>query len=309
MHTRIRRVALAVTAVAIVAIAGGVTYAVADIGGGGVINGCYKSQNGQLRLVDPAADSCHPSETAISWGQTGPQGPKGDKGDKGDPGPRGPTGPQGLTGPQGPAGPAGPQGPQGPAGLTGPAGPAGPAGPQGPQGEIGPQGPAGPPGPSHVLAPPFVQIGAGQERVVFDLGVFQVIAVCTSTNAELRVHSVSSGVNIISDSRNISQGITLPGPGGPDVTVGTADAARILDRGEFNLLSLTGTTLNGSFSILFVQGVGCQWVASAITSAATSSSGVSLLGRQTSTKSRIARVPPRTSRKEARSSSHGRKGQ
>jgi hypothetical protein len=77
---------MAITAVAVVAIAGGVTYAVADIGGGGVINGCYKSQNGQLRLIDPAADSCHPSETAISWGQTGTQGPKGDKGDKGDPG-------------------------------------------------------------------------------------------------------------------------------------------------------------------------------------------------------------------------------
>jgi hypothetical protein len=96
MHTRIRRVALAVTAVAIVAIAGGVTYAVADIGGGGVINGCYKSQNGQLRLIDPASDSCHTSETAISWGQAGtqgPPGPKGDKGDKGDPGPPGPPGP------------------------------------------------------------------------------------------------------------------------------------------------------------------------------------------------------------------------
>ena len=50
------------------------------------VNGCYKSQNGQLRLIDPATDSCHPSETAISWGQTGTQGPKGDKGDKGDPG-------------------------------------------------------------------------------------------------------------------------------------------------------------------------------------------------------------------------------
>jgi hypothetical protein len=108
MHTRIRRVALAVTAVAIVAIAGGVTYAVAEIGGGGVINGCYKSQNGQLRLIDPATDSCHPSETPISWSQTGPQGPKGDKGDKGDPGPAGPQGPAGSTGPAGPQGPAGP---------------------------------------------------------------------------------------------------------------------------------------------------------------------------------------------------------
>ena len=122
MHTRIRRVALAVTAVAVVAIAGGVTYAVADIGGGGVINGCYKSQNGQLRLIDPASDSCNPSETAISWSQTGPQGPKGDKGDKGDPGPQGPAGPPGptgATGPPGPQGATGPTGPQGPPGLSG----------------------------------------------------------------------------------------------------------------------------------------------------------------------------------------------
>jgi hypothetical protein len=77
MRRRFRRVALAVTAVVAVAIAGGVTYAVADIGSGGVINGCYKSQNGQLRLIDPATDSCRPSETPISWSQTGPQGPPG----------------------------------------------------------------------------------------------------------------------------------------------------------------------------------------------------------------------------------------
>ena len=36
MRRRFRRVALAVTAVVVVAIAGGVTYAVAEIGGGGV---------------------------------------------------------------------------------------------------------------------------------------------------------------------------------------------------------------------------------------------------------------------------------
>jgi hypothetical protein len=102
MHMRVRRIALAVTAVAVVAIAGGVTYAVAEIGGGGVINGCYKSVNGQLRLIDPATDSCNPSETPISWGQTGTQGPKGDKGDKGDPGPPGATGSQGPAGPPGP---------------------------------------------------------------------------------------------------------------------------------------------------------------------------------------------------------------
>jgi hypothetical protein len=35
MHKRMRRVAFAFTAVAVVAIAGGVTYAVAQVGGGG----------------------------------------------------------------------------------------------------------------------------------------------------------------------------------------------------------------------------------------------------------------------------------
>jgi len=122
MHRRFRRVAVAVTAVVLVAIAGGVTYAVADIGGGGVINGCYKSQNGQLRLIDPATDHCLSSETAISWGQTGTQGPPG---------------------PTGPAGPTGPQGPKGDPGLTGPAGPSGPQGPKGDTGATGPQGPPG----------------------------------------------------------------------------------------------------------------------------------------------------------------------
>jgi hypothetical protein len=100
MRRRFRRVVLAVTAVAAVAIAGGVTYAVADIGGGGLISGCYKSVNGQLRLIDPSTDSCNPSETPISWSQAGgPPGPKGDKGDKGDPGPAGPPGPPGPQGP------------------------------------------------------------------------------------------------------------------------------------------------------------------------------------------------------------------
>jgi hypothetical protein len=83
MHTRVRRVALEVIAVAVVAIAGGVTYAVAEIGGGGVINGCYKAMNGELRVIDPATDRCLPSETPISWSQTGPQGPKGDPGPAG----------------------------------------------------------------------------------------------------------------------------------------------------------------------------------------------------------------------------------
>jgi hypothetical protein len=106
MHRRFRRVVLAVTVVVVVAIAGGVTYAVADIGGGGVINGCYKTHKGQLRLIDPATDRCHRGETAISWSQTGPQGPpgpqgpqgpKGDKGDKGAKGAKGDSGPSNLA--------------------------------------------------------------------------------------------------------------------------------------------------------------------------------------------------------------------
>jgi hypothetical protein len=131
MRGRFSRLALAVTGVAVVAIAGAAAYAVADIGGGGVINGCYKSQNGQLRLIDPATDQCLPSETPISWNQTGIQGPKGATGPAGPPGAKGATGPQGPTGPAGAAGAAGARGATGPAGPTGPKGATGPQGPQG----------------------------------------------------------------------------------------------------------------------------------------------------------------------------------
>jgi hypothetical protein len=96
MRRRVTRIALAITAVVVVAIAGGVTYAVAQIGSGGLLHGCYTSANGQLRLIDPATDSCHPSETPISWSQTGPQGLKGDPGPPGPAGPQGPAGPTGL---------------------------------------------------------------------------------------------------------------------------------------------------------------------------------------------------------------------
>jgi hypothetical protein len=168
MHRRFRRVAVAVTAVVLVAIAGGVTYAVADIGGGGVINGCYKSQNGQLRLIDPATDHCLPSETAISWNQTGTQGPPGPTG------PAGPTGPQGPKGDTGPTGPAGPTGLQGPKGDTGPTGPAGPTGPQGPKGDTGATGPQGPPGPSGL--PPV-------DRFTPTQIVNAAVLTCTSTSA------------------------------------------------------------------------------------------------------------------------------
>jgi hypothetical protein len=113
MQRRFSHVAVAVTAAVVVAIAGGVTYAAADIGGGGVISGCYMSANGQLRVIDPATDDCRPSETPLSWNQTGPQGAKG------DPGPQGEQGSQGEPGPQGEPGRQGERGEQGPPGADG----------------------------------------------------------------------------------------------------------------------------------------------------------------------------------------------
>jgi hypothetical protein len=119
------------------ALAGGVGYAAATvIGGAGVIQGCYKKENGQLRVVGSASE-CLASESPINWnvqgvngdkGDTGPQGPKGDTGDRGPQGFAGPQGPQGAKGDIGPSGPVGSQGPQGPSGPPGPAGPQGPAG-------------------------------------------------------------------------------------------------------------------------------------------------------------------------------------
>ena len=75
-------------------IAGGVTYAVADIGGGGVINGCYKSQNGQLRLIDPASEAVTRAKQRSRGARPGPRAPKV-KGRQGRPGPAGPPGRKG----------------------------------------------------------------------------------------------------------------------------------------------------------------------------------------------------------------------
>jgi hypothetical protein len=68
----------------LLALAGGVAYATIP-DGQGVIHACYKTQNGQLRVID--AGGCKPSETALSWSQVGQQGP---------PGPAGPSGALGV---------------------------------------------------------------------------------------------------------------------------------------------------------------------------------------------------------------------
>lgn len=57
-----------------------------------VINGCFKTMSGDLRVIDPSTQSCLPSETAISWSQAGPPGQPGPKGDAGLPGPKGDPG-------------------------------------------------------------------------------------------------------------------------------------------------------------------------------------------------------------------------
>jgi hypothetical protein len=91
------RSAVVVAIAAAVALAAGVAYATIP-DGQGVIHACYKSDGGQLRVVDAA--SCNPSETALTWSQAGPQGPPGEKGDpgpKGDPGADGSQGPSGLA--------------------------------------------------------------------------------------------------------------------------------------------------------------------------------------------------------------------
>jgi Collagen triple helix repeat (20 copies) len=124
-----------------VTLAGGIAWATIP-GADGVIHGCYKAQNGQLRLVDPSSQSkhaahhsdCRPSELSIDWNQQGPQGiqgPPGPKGDKGDPGI------------QGPPGPPGPKGDKGDPGIQGPPGPPGPKGDKGDPGIQGPPGPSG----------------------------------------------------------------------------------------------------------------------------------------------------------------------
>lgn len=133
-----RTLTAVVTAVAVLAIGGGVAYATVP-GAGGVIHGCYAKLGGAMRVVDNG--TCRATENPLSWNQMGQQGPQGLQG------PQGPQGAKGDAGPQGPQGPAGDQGPKGDTGSAGPTGPQGPQGSQGPQGD---QGPAGPPGPAGV---------------------------------------------------------------------------------------------------------------------------------------------------------------
>ena len=81
-----RALRLLLFAGAILASAAGVSYATGlatRAAPAAVINGCFKTMSGDLRVIDPSTESCLPSETAISWNQTGPAGQPGPKGDPG----------------------------------------------------------------------------------------------------------------------------------------------------------------------------------------------------------------------------------
>jgi uncharacterized protein YjbI with pentapeptide repeats len=49
-------------------------------GANGVIHGCYRTNNGTLRIIDDTTETCAGNETAISWNQQGPAGPQGPSG-------------------------------------------------------------------------------------------------------------------------------------------------------------------------------------------------------------------------------------
>jgi collagen triple helix repeat protein len=107
-----------------------------------VIHGCYQSDTGRLRLIDPTvvgdkdAATCGEDETAIHWNQTGPRGLQGPRGLTGPAGVNGKDGAPGAPGAQGPAGPAGTNGKDGAPGAPGPAGPVGANGKDGVSGYI-----------------------------------------------------------------------------------------------------------------------------------------------------------------------------
>jgi hypothetical protein len=113
----------AVTAGAVVIIAGGGGIALAANSAPATIAACYRTGSSPAVLERIAGSaSCPRGYTKVTWNQQGPQGPRG------------------ATGAQGPRGATGAQGPKGATGATGAQGPAGPKGTTGAQGPVGPAG-------------------------------------------------------------------------------------------------------------------------------------------------------------------------
>ena len=97
MRTRVRGIkgrtgAVGLVVAATLSVLAGAAVAVGTIpDSDGVIHGCYRQEQGQLRVTGDAS-ACTRGEQALSWNQTGPQGEQGVPG---------PAGPQGLQGPPG----------------------------------------------------------------------------------------------------------------------------------------------------------------------------------------------------------------
>jgi hypothetical protein len=73
----IRPAVVALAVVGALLVAGGIAYATIP-DASGVIHGCYKINQGTLRIIDTGtAQTCSSSETPLNWSQTGPQGPTG----------------------------------------------------------------------------------------------------------------------------------------------------------------------------------------------------------------------------------------
>jgi hypothetical protein len=66
-----------VVVVGVLAVSGGIAWAsIPD--GGGVIHACFKNGSGDLRVIDTGTGgACKPSETPLTWSQTGPPGAPG----------------------------------------------------------------------------------------------------------------------------------------------------------------------------------------------------------------------------------------
>jgi hypothetical protein len=108
---------LAITTVAIFAVAGGVAYA-AIPDAAGVYHGCVL-KNGTLRIIDPDTDQCKANERAITFNQTGQKGDPGSPGAPGQPGADGTNGTNGTDGTNGTNGAPGQPGADGKDGTNG----------------------------------------------------------------------------------------------------------------------------------------------------------------------------------------------
>lgn len=86
-------VAMVVGAAVVLSVAGVAVAAIPN--SDNVINGCYNSASGALRVIDTSTSQCGNKETAIAWNQ---QGSPGTPGEAGPAGGQGPAGAQGAPG-------------------------------------------------------------------------------------------------------------------------------------------------------------------------------------------------------------------